>query len=281
MIQVKSKILRGFLAGIAVFLMIPAMGQTFNDGPMNVQVRVGYVYVNAYHDVFGGYQEPVWYVWAADDTNQDGQGWRNSAGCINRSCACYLWQGQPGGLTGPTEIIMSHNYGTNVPQRFDLDMETWEDDGIGGSCTYNGPCSICVDPDDAHCGRARLVNNVQYRTAGPPCQWIGADDTFGDNDYYLCGNSWGVGIMFYWRYNASTAGTHIWRGHNSTNWFEACNWSTSSVPTSARNVIIPGSGHTYAPTISGGTAYCNTIEIQGSTVLTIATGSSGLLQVTQ
>jgi hypothetical protein len=271
-------ILFGF---VAICGIQNTIAQTYTDGPMNLQVRVAYVYVDDYHDVFGGNHEPVWFVWTRDDANHDGQGWRNSAGCINRSCACYLWQGQPGGLTGPTEILMNHNYGTNVPQRLDFEMENWEDDGIGGSCSYNGPCSICVDPDDAKCGRGTLANNIYYRNAGPPCSWVGATDALGGYDYYMCSNSWGVGIQFWWQYNASTTGTHTWRGHNSTNWFEACNWSTSAVPTSARNVVIPASGYTYAPTIPSGTAYCNTIEIQGNTVLTINTSAGAVLQVTQ
>lgn len=254
--------------------------QTYTDGPMNLQVRVAYVFVDDYHDFWGGDQEPVWFVWARDDSNQDGQGWRNSAGCIDRDCACYQWQGQPGGLTSPTEILMNHNYGTNVPQRIDLEMECWEDDN-GTDCSYDGPCSICIDADDAHCGRGTLANNIYYRSAGPPCEWVGATDALGSYDYYMCSNSWGVGMQFWWKYNAPTSGTHIWRGHTSTNWFEACNWNTSAVPTSTKNVVIPASGYTYAPTIPSGTAYCNTIEIQGSTVLTIQATSGAVLRVTQ
>lgn len=279
----KARILKTY-----IFLLIAFFGQigsvnaqTYTDGPMELYVRVGYVYVNAYHDVFGGNQEPVWFVWAADDSNQDGQGWRNNAGCINRSCACYLWQGQPGGFN---EQIMYHNYyQINLPQRIDLDAEMWEDDCCT-DCSYNGSCFICVDPDDAHCGRARIANDVYYRTAGPPCQWVGATDALGGFDYYLCSNSWGVGMQFWWRYNATpTTGNYVWRGHNSVNWFEACNWSTSTIPTSTKDVIIPASGYTYEPTIPTGygLAYCNTLTIQGTTTLTIQTSAAELLRITQ
>ena len=281
--------MKAFLRILIVGLIISicdisgAQAQSFSDGPMNIQVRVGYVYVNTYHDVWGGNQEPVWYVWTRDDLNYDGQGWRNSAGCIDRDCACYQWQGQPGGLTGPTEILMNHNYGTNVPSRFDFEMEAWEDDAGNDCGSFNSGCgSICVDGDDAHCSRGTLANNVTYRDAGPPCQWVGADDgAWGPYDFGRCSNSWAVGIMFWWRYNGSTTGTYTWRGHNSTNWFEACNWSTSTVPNLSRNVVIPASGYTYAPTISSGTAQCNTIEIQGNTVLTINASGGAVLQVNQ
>lgn len=254
--------------------------QTFTDGPMRLQVRVAYVYVASYHDALFA-QEARWFVYARDDANHDGQNWRNSHGCIQQNCYCSGWLGGPGAIT-PAIILMNHNYtGANVPQRVDFEMETWEDDA-GSNCVYDGPCSICFDPDDAHCGRGTLTNNVYYRNAGPPCEWVGSDDTeWNPWDFGMCSNSWAAGIQFKWEYTGSTTGTYTWRGHNSTNWFEACNWSTNTVPTSARNVVIPGSGYTYSPTIPSGTAYCNTIEIQGSTVLTIATGSGAVLQVTQ
>ena len=266
---------------VVVLSFTQTTAQTYTDGPMKLEVRVGYVWVCCYHDVLGGNQEPVWYVYTRDDSNQDGLGWRNSAGCIDKDCACSLWQGQPGGFN---EVLMNHNYGTNVPQRLDFEMECWEDDAGNDCSTFNSGCgSICVDPDDAHCGRASLANNIYYRNAGPPCSWVGADDSTGPYDYYLCsgGNQWGAGIQFRWTYNENVNNTHIWKGHVSTDWFEPCNWGTNSVPTSTKNVIIPASGYTYAPTISNFTAYCNTCEIQGSTVVTIETATGAYLQVTQ
>lgn len=262
-----------------------SFAQTYTDGPMELYVRAAYVYVADYHDIFGGNQEPVWYVWVADDSNQDGQGWRNQAGCIDRSCACYLWQGQPGGFN---EVVMYHNYyQINLPQRIDIDMENWEDDAGNDCGSFNSGCGfICVDGDDAHCGRGRVANDVYYRAAGPPCQWVGATDALGGYDYYQCSGSgrWGVGMQFWWKYNATpSTGNYVWRGHNSVNWFEACNWSTSTVPTSTKDVIIPASGYTYAPTIptGQGLAYCNTLTIQGTTTLTIQTSAAELLRITQ
>lgn len=284
--MMKAVTLRQYL-----FLMIVFLGQLINsanaqtfytDGPIEIWVRAGYVYVNDYYDVFGGNQEPVWYVWVADDDNLDGQGWRNDAGCIDRSCACYLWQGQPGGFN--EQLMYQNYYSINTPQAFDIDMENWEDD-CGTDCSYETcGCFICVDPDDAHCGRARVANDVYYRTAGPPCQWVGATDVVGGFDYYNCGGQWAVGMQFWWRYNATpSTGNYVWRGHNSVNWFEACNWSTSTIPTSTKDVIIPASGYTYAPTIPTGygLAYCNTLTIQGTTTLTIQTSAAELLRITQ
>jgi hypothetical protein len=267
------------LSILGYLFFVSGYAQTFSDGPMRLQVRVAYVYVDDFHDVLAD-QEAVWYVYARDDASQDGLNWRNSYGCIQQNCFCSGWLGGPGAIT-PEIIIMNHNYsGTTVPARVDFEMESWEDDN-GTDCAYDGPCSICIDPDDAHCGRGTLANNVYYRDAGPPCEWVGSDDTaWNPWDFGMCSNSWGVGIQFKWEYTGSVTGTYTWRGRNSTNWFEACNWSTNTVPTLARNVVIPTSGdYDNAPTIPSGTALCNTIDIKGDGELTINTAAGAVLLV--
>ena len=57
---------------VILFLLVidvaPMIAQTFSDGPMNLKVRVRFVYIDDYYDVFGGNQEPRWVVKVRDDS---------------------------------------------------------------------------------------------------------------------------------------------------------------------------------------------------------------------
>ena len=62
---------------LLAFNIEPLIAQTFSDGPMNLKVRVRFVYIDQYCDVFGGNQEPRWVVKVRDDSDVDGSGWVN------------------------------------------------------------------------------------------------------------------------------------------------------------------------------------------------------------
>lgn len=244
--------------------------QTFNDGPMRLRIRVGYVYIDSYQDAGFGAQEVTWKFWARADQDVNGQGWTGGQ-CI----AVDSWNG--GWIGGPyynnEYVILDQTYtGSTVPSRFDLYIDAWEDD-CGGRCDYdNGFC--WGDPDDYHCGPGEFASDIDYRNFGPPCQWNNA------GNYYACNGAYAAEINVYWEYAGNVNGTHTWRGTYSSNWYDACNWSTNSVPTSTKDVVIPA-GTPNNPLINSGNAYCNTVEIQDGAVLTINSDNGAVLNVTQ
>lgn len=71
--------------------------------------------------------------------------------------------------------------------------------------------------------------------------------------------------------------TYTWTGALSTDWYTAGNWSSSlggnGVPTAADNAIIATNAWSRHPTIdgSGGTAYCNSLTINATMILTLNT----------
>lgn len=61
-----------------------------------------------------------------------------------------------------------------------------------------------------------------------------------------------------------------WTGTNSTDWNTASNWSPAAVPTSSSNVIIPSSGITNFPVVSGLTIDAGkTVTLNSNTRLTV------------
>ena len=75
-----------------------------------------------------------------------------------------------------------------------------------------------------------------------------------------------------------TSVIHYWNGSKNDNWFEPCNWSTKHVPDNDNDVIIPyttnkpviySAGNSNPDNANGrnaGEAYCNSIDIETSTV---------------
>ena len=75
-----------------------------------------------------------------------------------------------------------------------------------------------------------------------------------------------------------TSVLHYWNGSINDNWFEPCNWSTKHVPDNDNDVIIPytankpviySAGNSNPDNANGraaGEAYCNSIDIETSTV---------------
>ena len=78
-----------------------------------------------------------------------------------------------------------------------------------------------------------------------------------------------------------SSSTYTWKGNTSNDWNTACNWDSNTVPTSAKDVIIPP-GYTYYPIIySGENAYCNTIQVQSSIGASMVIQTGGFLNITQ
>ena len=308
-----------FVSGSILFLNHSVFAQTsFSDGPMRLEVYTSYVFVIEYYDALAD-AENRWAIWARDDGNYDGSDWRREYGCIQENCYCHWWvNGCSNGSDnwyGTARPIMRHSYtGTTVPGRFDLKMETVEDDGTdvcsgcGDNCYTDRGCSVCPDKDDDYCSSNssthghspsyayELGSNIYYRNMGPPCTlngsvWSGGCGLFTGNERFICpvcqtancGN-WGMQFNTKWWYNGPNGSTStcIWRGQYSNDWQTACNWSNNKVPTSTNPVIIP-TGYAYKPIIynSGGIKYCKNIEIQTGTEIEIqATSTSQALTIT-
>ncbi len=256
-----------------LFQFVPeAHAQTFSDGPMRLMIRVRYVYIDSYQDAGFGEQEVRWKFWARADQDILGTGW-NGGQCIQANTWNYGWIGGP--YDANQYVILDQTYtGSTVPSRFDLYIDAWEEDGCGGDCSYDE--AWYCDNDDYHCGPGEFASDIAYRDLGPPCQWNGV----GWADYYACGSAYAAEVNVYWYYTGDVNGTHTWRGTSSTNWFDACNWSTNSVPTSTKNVVIPA-GTTYSPLINSGNAYCYTLTVNDGALITVNTDNGARLEVTQ
>jgi hypothetical protein len=78
---------------------------------------------------------------------------------------------------------------------------------------------------------------------------------------------------------ATGAGTWIWDGSSSTNWFEPCNWNRNTVPNCDSDVEIPNT--TRKPSISGAQAVCNTLEVNSlaGARLDVNADANGFLRV--
>jgi hypothetical protein len=264
------------LSTVVLFLLLLSSflghSQTFSDGPMRLVIRVNYAYICCYEDAIAS-QEIRWKFWARDDANWDGADWLGGQ-CIQADCYCTGWAGGP---YGDAFWLLDRYYGANVPSRFDVYIDAHEEDGCGGNCDYN--TAWYCDNDDAHCGGGEFGSDITYRTMGPPCQWNVPGTGV---DVGACGWQYGAEFNTYWQYSENAAGaTYIWKGHYSNNWNDACNWSTSTVPNSTKNVIIPP-GYTYYPIIYNGVgAYANTIDVQSPSGAYLEIQPGGILYLTQ
>lgn len=197
-----------------------AFAQTYNDGPIELQVRVRDINTtfNATDEgVFGvGFapDELTYKIWVRDNANLDAQGWIGGQ-CLQAD------------FSPPTQsqdfntVLYNYTYPTaTVPQFFDLKLDAWEDDlpsdGLGGfcqngaRCDYNGTecCGFFVfgtciginESDDYRCNADPFKVNMDYRQ-GPPCQWY--------NHGYVVGsgcsdNYYQPRMESYWRYTKGT-----------------------------------------------------------------------------
>ena len=107
-----------YLPALLLFALLAqnAYAQTFNDGPMQLQVRLKNVKVN-YNEtdasVLGAGFAPdeiVVHIWARDNADLDGAGWQGGA--------CHTYgMSLPGTTPAINEMLLNYTYtGASVPQ---------------------------------------------------------------------------------------------------------------------------------------------------------------------
>jgi len=188
--------------------------QSYNDGPIQLQVRVRDVNTQigaTDASILGvGFSpdEMTYHFWAQDNGNFDGQGWTGGQ-CLQQNF------NPPGASTDFNTVIFNHTYsGATVPQFFDLRADIWEDDAGsdfacgGGRCNFDpstccgaivfGVCVGVTQEDDNRCNANPFATGLDYRL-GPPCQWYNHGYVAG-----ACGGSYQPRIESFWRYTRGT-----------------------------------------------------------------------------
>ncbi len=185
--------------------------QTYNDGPMQLQVRVRDIATNySATDVnfpgIGLPDELTYKVWARDNANIDGPDW------VGGNCLTVNFN-PPGNSPDFNTTIFNFTYtGATVPQFFDIRGDFWEDDSDdatcqGSRCTFESNVGCACTPfgclysqeDDEHCDANPFATALDYRQ-GPPCQWY-------DHGYVAgaCGSKYQPRIESFWRYTKGTS----------------------------------------------------------------------------
>ncbi|TVR81943.1 MAG: hypothetical protein EA412_02235 [Chitinophagaceae bacterium] len=196
--QFLSKIVP-FAFSLLLFLgdFMEVKAQTYDDGPMQLQVRVRDVQVtySPPSDAslnFGGQvgfnpDNFTFFFWARDAANVSGSGWQGGT--------CLTDDFDPPNFSQDLNYTMfDETYtGATVPQFFDLRMDAWENDcgtdGIPGTgalgncqgdrCVYQTNCCCSNVPlfgcafstdDDYPCFADPFQTDIDYRV-GPPCEW--------------------------------------------------------------------------------------------------------------
>jgi gliding motility-associated-like protein len=213
--------MKKWISGIFLGISAGVMAQSFNDGPIQLQVKVrdfNTTFQATDEGVFGvGFapDELSYKVWVRDVINLDGQGW------VGGNCLTDDFS-PPALSTDFNSILFNYTYPTAaVPQFFDLRLDAWEDDNNsdqllgfcsnGNRCDYNAPqcCGlpvfgVCVglnEGDDFRCDAQPFKTNMAYRL-GPPCQWYNHGYVIGSG----CGNNYyQPRIESYWRYTKGTS----------------------------------------------------------------------------
>ncbi|RMG95943.1 MAG: hypothetical protein D6706_11110, partial [Chloroflexi bacterium] len=198
-----------------------AIGQTLNDGPIQLQIRVRDI-----NTTFGSSSDGAilgvgflpdeyrYYIGVRDNADLDGAGWQNS-GCLQSDF------NPPSPSSDFNTLLFNYTYPTaTVPQYFDVRVEAWEDDipsdGALGVCTSNGTscaydcCNFCCgavvfgscvgveEEDDRQCIADPHATGINYRL-GPPCQWY-------DHGYISGGCAdYRPRMESFWRYTRGTS----------------------------------------------------------------------------
>ncbi len=212
--------MRKFIA--CLILCIPgALQAQFNDGPIQLQVRV-----REFNTTFQATDEGVlgvgfspdeltYKLWVRDQPDLDGQGW------VGGNCLTDDFS-PPGLSTDFNSTLYNFTYPTaTVPQFFDLRLDAWEDDNNsdallgfcsnGTRCDFNAPqcCGlpvfgVCVglnEGDDLRCDAQPFKTNMEYRL-GPPCQWYNHGFVIGSG---CTNNFYQPRIESFWRYTKGTS----------------------------------------------------------------------------
>jgi gliding motility-associated-like protein len=208
-----------------LFFYSDLFAQTFNDGPIQLQIKVRDVNVTFNQTDQGALgvgfvpDELRFKFWARDRADVDGTGWVGAGNCLSSDFT------PPGLSTDFNTVFSVFNYtGAVVPQFFDVRMEAFEDDipvdgllgfcNSGPLCTYTGTATCCGvilfgtciglnERDDMPCFADPFRNSMNYRL-GRPCEWYshGYVTYAGSgcaNDVYI------PRIESYWRYTKGTA----------------------------------------------------------------------------
>lgn len=200
------------------FLRCALFAQTYNDGPIELRVRVREI-----QSALGS--SDASFGFSPDDFTFKFWG-RDNIGAAWQGGGCLISDFDPPGFSGDlnTEIFTMIYPGTVVPQFFEIKIDAWEDDlnadplsGICGGysrCNFDC-CNICCgvivfgncvgirEGDDRHCVSDPFRTNMDYRL-GPPCEWYSHGYVAGG-----CGSDYMPRIESYWRYihgdNCATA----------------------------------------------------------------------------
>jgi len=210
---------------ISSFFSISALAQTYNDGPVNVKMKVRNINVN-FSDAsdgtlnFGGTSaglvpdEYTFNLWARDVADVDGIGWGTGTGCLTENLDPGQGQNQTNDFDS---IFYNQTYaGSSVPQFLDLRLDAWEaetsNDNVasvgdcdGDRCSFDSGniscgclgllCAITNEQDDRRCDGNPFKTQMDYRQ-GPPCQWYNHGFINGN-----CSNTeYEPQIETYWRY---------------------------------------------------------------------------------
>ncbi|MCG9912402.1 MAG: gliding motility-associated C-terminal domain-containing protein [Flavobacteriales bacterium] len=198
-----------------------SFGQAYNDGPIQLQVKVREVnttFAATDEGALGvGFSpdELTYKLWVRDQPDVDGQSWIGG-NCLESNFS------PPGLSTDFNFSLYDFTYpGATAPQFFDLKLDAWEDDNNsdallgfcsnGTRCDFNPPqcCGVpvfgvCVglnEGDDLRCDADPFKLNMNYRL-GPPCQWYNHGFVIGggcNNNFYQ------PRIESYWRYTKGTS----------------------------------------------------------------------------
>ncbi len=177
---------------ISVLLCSNIIAQSYNDGPIDLQVKLREVQGNftaTDESLLGiGFapDELTFKIWAKDNLN--------TFSWTGGSCLQDLnFNPTPGGSNSIdfNNIFASFSFPTSiVPQYLDFRIDAWEDDlpsdqligfcNTGTSCTWNdmeccgvylfGLCIGIETGDDYRCDANPFYQGLTYRS-GPPCQW--------------------------------------------------------------------------------------------------------------
>lgn len=229
-------------AVVLVFTFTSLKAQTFNDGPVELDVRlrdINIVYNQTTSSDFNLQigslplanftdDELTFKVWVEDQANLDGAGWLGGS-CLQ---ADLPMTGGTGTSPDYNLNLLSFTYPTQVPQFINVRVDAWEDDvptdfaiisgltpcGSSGSrCDFNASvCCLnifgCVfsEGDDFRCNANPFFTGLSYRVdinnnnSIPPCAWY--------NHGYIVGS--GCTSNFYrprietrWRYSKGTGCT--------------------------------------------------------------------------
>lgn len=214
---------------MVLLIGMDVQAQTYNDGPIQLQVRLQDFNLTfpetdiGFFGVVGQPDDLTYYVWARDNADVDGVNWGAGSGCLTED---YVLP-----LTNFNSVIYSNTYaGATVPQFVDIRVDLWEDEspdqllGIGcqgtrcafetGFCCGGvlfGACLGAIDDDDLHC-EGDPYATLDYRQ-GDPCVWY--DHGYLNGTCNIAANDvFHPRIETFWRYTEGDAcGTAISLGN--------------------------------------------------------------------